>query len=116
VASAAVGHAEVITATREKIEQRTSERRETEVQHRREEKRIAFLDEYADTLEKADKRQRFLQNLQRIGNGNRSQSMAEFMQWTEAHIISLRENCSASAVDQAVTESELWSLATTGTE
>jgi hypothetical protein len=38
--------------------------------------------------------------------------MAEFMQWTEAHIISLRESCSASAVDRAITESELWSFAT----
>jgi erythromycin esterase-like protein len=99
---------------REKIEQRTSERRETEVQHRREEKRIAFLDEYADTLEKADRRQRFLQNLRRTSDGNQSRSMAEFMQWSEAHTISLRESCSASAVDQAVAESELWSLAKVG--
>jgi hypothetical protein len=113
VASAAVGHAEVIASRREKIEQRTAERRQTEVQHRLEEKRIAFLDEYADMLEKADRRQRFLQNLRHTSDGNQSRSMSEFMQWLEAHVISLRESCTASAVDQAVTESELWSLATT---
>jgi hypothetical protein len=94
VASAAVGHAEVISARHDKIEQRTSERRETEVQHRLEEKRIAFLDEYADTLEKADRRERLLQNLRRSGDGHQSQKMAEFMQWSEAHVISLRESCS----------------------
>jgi hypothetical protein len=108
VASAAIGHAQAMTARREKIEQRTAGRRETEVQQRLEKKRIAFLDEYADTLEKADRLQRFLQNLRRTSDGNQSQSMAKFMQWTEAHIISLRESCSASAVDRAVTESELW--------
>jgi hypothetical protein len=108
VASAAIGHAQVIAARREKIEQRTAERRETEVQHRLEEKRIAFLDEHADSLEKAARRERLLQHLRRTGNGNRSQSMAEFMQWTEAHIISLRASCSALAMDRDVAESELW--------
>jgi hypothetical protein len=108
VASAAVGHAKVIAARREKIEQLTAERRETEVQHRLEEKRIAFLDEYADTLEKADKRQRLLQNLRRTSDGNQSQSMAEFVRWSEAHIISLRASCSASVMDRDVAESELW--------
>jgi hypothetical protein len=114
VAIAAVGHAKAINARREKIEQRTAGRRETEVQHRLEEKRIALLDEYADRLEKVDKRQRLLQYLRRTSDGKQSQSMADFMQWSEAHIISLRERCSASAVDQAVIESELWSSANTG--
>jgi hypothetical protein len=108
VASAAVGHAKVIAARREKIEQLTAERRVTEVQHRLEEKRIAFLEEYADTLEKADKLQRFLENVRRTRNGHQSRNMAAFMQSSEAHILSLRERCSAAAVDQAVTESELW--------
>jgi hypothetical protein len=59
-------------------------------------------------LEKADKMQRLLQNARRTSDGNRSQSMAEFMQWSETHIISLRESCSAPAMDRDVAESELW--------
>jgi uncharacterized protein YqeY len=110
VASAAVGHAKVIAARREKIEQLTAERRETEVQHRLEEKRIAFLEGYADTLEKADRLQRFVQNVRRTGDGNPSQGMAEFMQWSQAHIIGLRASCGASAVNRAVSESELRGL------
>jgi hypothetical protein len=109
VASAAVGHANVIAARREKIEQLTAERRETEVQHRLEEKRIAFLDEYADTLEKADKLQRFLQNVRRTDHGQQSKEMFAFLKWSDSHVVSLRESCSASAVERDVTESELWS-------
>ena len=107
VANAAIGHAQVQSSRREKIEQRTAERRETEVLHRLEEKRIAFLDEYADTLEKADKLQRFLQNVRRRGNGHQSKEMLAFLKWANSHVASLREDCSAPAVDQDVTESEL---------
>jgi erythromycin esterase-like protein len=103
-----VGHAEVIASRREKIEQRTSERRETEVQHRLEEKRIAFLDNYADTLDRADKRQRFLQNLRRASDGKQSQSMAEFMRWSEAHIEALRAACDAPALERDLAVSGLW--------
>jgi hypothetical protein len=67
-------------------------------------------------LEKADRRQRFLQNLRHTSDGNQSRSMAAFMQWLEAHIISLRESCSAAAFETDLAECELWSLATTDAE
>jgi hypothetical protein len=110
VAAAAVAHAQAITVRHQRIEARTAERREAEqqVQQRdQQSRRISFFKERADMLDEIARFDRFLQHI-RETNDYPSVKMHEFLKWAQAYISGLRQRCNAAAIDDELTESELW--------
>jgi hypothetical protein len=110
VAAAAVAHAQAITVRHQRIEARTAERREAEqqVQQRdQQSRRISFFKERADMLDEVARLERFLQHI-RETNDYPSVKMHEFLRWAQAYISDLRQRCNAAAIDDELTESELW--------
>jgi hypothetical protein len=114
VTAAAILHAEVLRSTRERIDQRLAERRQSvEEQQQREayadrlERRIAFIKERAAMLEEADRLDRLLQHVQRT-NDYPSARLHEFVTLTEELIADLRRRCDALAIDEELSRSELW--------
>jgi hypothetical protein len=110
VAAAAVAHAQAITVRHQRIEARTAERREAEqqVQQRdQQSRRISFFKERADMLDEVARFDRFLQHI-RETNDYPSVKMHEFLKWAQAYISGLRQRCNAAAIDDELTESELW--------
>jgi G3E family GTPase len=110
VAAAAVAHAQAITVRHQRIEARTAERREAEQQvqqHDQQSRRISFFKERADMLDEVARLDRFLQHI-RETNDYPSVKMHEFLKWAQAYISGLRQRCNAAAIDDELTESELW--------
>jgi hypothetical protein len=73
-----------------------------------ERKRVEFLMERTDIFEEAERLSRFLAHMRRTSRADRSGKMQEFLKWGNAHIASLRQSCTADAVDDDVAESDLW--------
>ena len=122
VAAAAVAHAQALKTIRERIEQRTAGRRETEQQIRQRDteadlqsRRAAFLKERAGMLEEAERLDRFLRHVRQT-NDYPSIKMHEFLKWADAYVSELRQRCSAPAIDDELAEGDLWSLRRTDTE